>query len=390
MKKLLIGILLVSLLLSMAACAGSGKPANTPTLNTTDPQGDGPGPEDPSTAQVRILNTDPQLQQTWIDLAGEYSRISGVDVTIVTSDGDLPTLRRVNSREELPENCADLSQTNACAQLISQELTLRDDEGHVLAVADNMEVYGLMYNSTLLAQTANTRDDICSFTDLTEVVYSITDAKNQLGFSAFARVDPDDQFALQIASLTGDSRNLVELILNNTTGDPFTVEDGAENEPLQDFLDGKAVFFLACSQEQGILDAIGSENIGVLPVYIGGENEDKQTLCVAPKSYWCVEASASEADVLATVDFLEFLTNPRENGTVPVDDLERVSPYRHASYVSNMPEMILRAELAMGKEPVVCRYVPQVPQGLTDALIAYAENPSDDNWSAIRQILEHL
>ncbi len=392
MKRFLIGVLLISLLLSLTACTEPGESADNTTLNTTlnttAPQGDGPEPEDPATAQVRILNTDPHLQQIWNDLAEEYSRISDVDVIIVNSNTNLPTLRRVNAGSKLPENCADLSQTNACAQLISQDLMLRDEEGHVLAVADNMEVYGLMYNSTLLAQTANTRDDISSFTDLTEVVYSITDAKDRLGFSAFARVDPDDHFALQVTSLAGDSRNLVELILNNTTGDPFTIEEGTKPEAVQDFLDGKAVFFLACSQEQEILDTIGSENIGVLPVYTGGENEDKQTLCVAAKSYWCVDAAASEEDVKATVDFLEFLTTPRADGTVPVDDLGRVSPYRHASYVSNMPEMVLRAELAMGKEPVVCRYVEKAPQGLAEALNAYAENPSDDNWAAIRQIID--
>ena len=390
MKKLLLGCCLAALLLSQTACGGPSEPAaSSPTdagIAATDPT----APEKPAGAQVRILNTDPELEQVWAALAEEYSQITGDEVRIVTSEEDLPTLRRIMSSEELPENCADLSQTNACAQLISQELTLRDEEGKVLAVADSIEVYGLMYNSTLLAQTANTRDDINSFADLTEVVYSITDAKDTLGFSAFARVDPDDHFALQIAALSGDSRSLVELILNNTTCDPLTIGEGTKNEALQDFLDGKAVFFLAGSAEQAVLDAIGSENIGVLPVYMGGENEEKQTLCVAPRSYWCVDAGASEEDVTATVKFLEFLTAPREDGTVPADILGRVIPYRQASYVSNVPEVVLRAELAMGKEPVVCRYVVQVPQGLTEAIVAYAANPSDDNWAAVRLLLEQL
>ena len=387
MKKLLMGLLLTAYLLSLAACGGPAQPTGETQPDTTAPTAAPLPPEDPAEGQVRILNTDPQLRQIWDGLAAEYTALTGTQVRIVTGKEDAPTLRRVLSRQELPEQCADLSQTNACAQLISQELTLRDEEGKVLAVADSIEVYGLMYNSTLLAQTANTRDDINSFADLTEVVYSITDAKDTLGFSAFARVDPDDYFALQIAALTGDCRNLVELILNNTTQDPLTVEEGTKSEALQDFLEGKAVFFLAGSAEQSVLDAIGSENIGVLPVYTGGENEDKQTLCVAPRSYWCVDAGASEADVQATVDFLEFLTMPRAEGTVPADELGRVTPYRHAAYV---PEVVLRAELAMGKEPVVCRYVVQAPQGLSQALAAYAADPSDDNWAAVRQILENL
>ena len=390
MKRLMTVLLALVLVVGLAAC---GSPKGHQTTDPTHPagsDGNGPGPQDPSTAQVRILNTDPQLQQVWDALAEEYTGLTGVDVQIVSGETDRPTLRRILSRQYLPETCADLSQTNACAQLISQDLTLRNEEGRVLAVADSIEVYGLMYNSTLLAQTANTRDDINSFADLTEVVYSITDAKDRLGFSAFARVDPDDHFALQIAALTGDSRNLVELVLINTTQDMVTAEDDTDSEALQDFLDGKAVFFLASSAQNGVMDAIGSENIGILPVYMGGPNEEKQTLCVAPRSYWCVDAGASAEDAAATVAFLEFLTTPREDGTVPADSLGRVTPYRQASYVSNVPEMILRAELAMGKEPVVCRYVDQVPQGLTAAIMAYASDPSDLNWEAVQQILQNL
>lgn len=386
MKKLLMGLLLLGMIFSLIACGGPAVSESGPAPDTTVHTAPPADPEEPA-AQVRILNTDPALQQIWDDMAQKYSDLTGVDVKIVTSASDKPTLRRVTGQDELPENCIDLSQTNACAQLISQELTLRNENGEVLAVADHIEVYGLMYNSTLLAKTANTRDDINSFTDLTEVVYSITDAKATLGFSAFSRVDLDDYFALQIAALNGGGRSLVELILNNTTVDPMTAQKGTKAEALQEFLDGKAVFFLAGTAEQEVLATIGSENIGVLPVYMGGKGEEKQTLCVAPRSYWCVDGSHSAADVQATVDFLEYLTGPKDGGGVPADELKRVAPYRQATYVSNVPEMVLRMELAMGKEPVVCRYVDRVPHGLVEALAAYAADPSDDNWAAIGDIL---
>ena len=143
------------------------------------------------------------------------------------------------------------------------------------------------------------------------------------------------------------------------------------------------MFFLAGSREQEILQAIGSENMGVLPVYTGGGNEENQSLCAAARSYWCVDGSAAEQDVAATLAFLDFLIHPRADGSVPVDDLQRMSPYRQTTYVSNMLESVFRSDLAMGKEPVVCRYVSRVPQGMTEALIAYAENPSDENWDAV-------
>lgn len=378
MKKRIMAILLIVLCLGLVSCdISEAAPGNQESSGMTDPT------EAPA-GQVRILNKDPQLQAAWESLAAEYSDLTGVEVVVLSSaDEEVPTLLNVSEQGELPENCADLSETAACAQLASWDLTLRNDAGQVCAIAAEVEVFGLVYNSTLLAKSSNTRADINCFADLTEVVYSITDRKLDLGFSAFARVAPNDHFSIQLASLTGEARNLVDLIINNTTCDPMIMEESTEPDALQDFLDEKAVFFLAGSKEHETLNAIGSENMGVLPVYMGGENEENQSLCAAACSYWCVDGSAAEQDVQATVAFLNFLVQPRADGTVPVDDLGRVAPYRQATYVSNMLEVVFRSDLAMGKAPVVCRHVSQVPEGMTEALIAYAADPSNDNWEAI-------
>ena len=386
MKRIFLLFLSVVLLLTMAGCIGPQTPDSSQDPETDGPTVSTPDPEDPAVAPVRILNSDPALQPIWQALAAEYTATTGVEAVVVTTEEEKPTLRSITSAQELPGNCVDLSQTNACAQLISQELTLTDEDGRVLAVADSLEVYGLMYNSTLLARTANTRDDIQNFEDLTEVVYGITDARDQLGFSAFARVDADGYFVLRLAALNSNCRNLVELILNNTTLELPELENRTKQAALEDFMEGKAVFFLAGSPEQTALSAIGTENIGVLPIFTGGENEANQSLCIAPKSYWCVDAIGEESR--ATVAFLDFLTTPRADGTVPVDDLQRMTPYRHASYVSTPAEVVLRNDLAAGKEPVICRYVTQVPAGLEDALSAYATDPSDANWDAVCQYLK--
>ena len=384
MKRILFGLLLAVLLAAFCGCNGFGA-LHSSDSGDSDTTTGSPSAEDPTQAAVRILNTDPALEPIWTALAEEYTRLTGVEATVVSKKEDCPTLRSITSAEDLPVNCADLSQTSACAQLISQDMTLRDDQGRIVAVADQMEVYGLMYNSALLAQTANTREDINSFTDLTEVVYGITDAKDALGFSAFVRVDSDGYFILRLAALNGSCRNLVDLILHNTTLDLPTQENRTKQDALTDFVEGNAVFFLAGPSEQAVLSAVGTENIGVLPIYTGGENEENHTLCIAPRSYWCVDATGEEA--AKTVDFLDFLTTPRSDGTVPVDDLQRTSPYRHASFISNTADGVLRRDLAAGKEPVVCRYVAQVPSGLEDALAAYAADPSDANWASVCQYL---
>lgn len=359
----------------------SNPPAGTDSPTDTTAVSQPPAKE----GAVCVLNTNPDRQSAWQALADAYTAETGVKVQIVSDTSrERPTLLNVSPGEALPENCLDLSPSGAYTQLADLELALRDEQGRVLAVASEVEVFGLVYNSTLLAKTGHTRGDISSFEDLTEVVYGIADDQEKLGFGAFAPVDPEGRFVALLASMPTDCRNLVDLILN--TG--AKTAEAEENAPLHGFLEGKAVFLPAGSGEHDTLNAIGSENLGVLPVYTGGENEENQTLCVSAAGYWCIDAGAPEEDVRATVEFLNYLTRPREDGSVPVDGLSCMSPYRQAAYVSNMLESVLRYELAMGKKPVVCRPVTQVPQALAQAVAAYAEDPSDDHWAAIVALLD--
>lgn len=387
MRKWIIGLVLAAFCLSLCACGETPSPQSTTAPITTEaptqPPADPTDPTNPPPAEgarVRVMNSDAKCQQAWEQLADEYEQATGIDVQIVFSF-EHATLRNIYAQEQLPDNCADLSASAACAQLMSQDLVLKNDQGQIFAVANDIEVYGLVYNSTLLAQTAHTRNDIRSFADLTDVVYSISDNAKTYGFSAFTPVDANNHFAIQLAMRSGNSRNLVDLILNNTAADPSAVNS------LWDFVDGKAVFYLAGTRDQDVLSIIGSENMDVLPIYMGGENEENQTLCVAARSYWCVNGDADPADVAATLDFLDFLTTPRADGTLPVDALNKMTPFRQASYVSNIPEQVLRMDVAQGRIPVVCPYVAQVPAGLTDALNTYAQNPSDENWETLQQII---
>lgn len=356
----------------------SGPPADT---------GDPPGtttPTEPSAGQgvVCVLNTDPDRQAAWQALADAYTAETGVEVQIVSHRAQA-TLLSLAPGDALPENPLDLSHTDAYTQLADLSLSIQDDRGRVLAVASEIQVFGLVYNSTLLAQTGHTRADISGFADLTEVVYGIADNQKQYGFNAFIPADPEGHFAAQLAAMPEDCRNLADLILNIA---PQTTE-AEENAPLHGFLEGKAVFLPAGSTEHDTLNAIGSENLGVLPLYTGAENEENQTLCVSAAGYWCIDAGAKAEDVQATVDFLNHLTRPGADGAVPVDSLQVMSPYRQAAYVSNMLESVLRYDLAQGKKPVVCRPVKAIPEELSAAIATYAQDPSDENWNVITDLL---
>ena len=384
----------ITLLLLLGLCVGLlvynftlPKPENGETEPTvTEPI----TPTEPLTGDVRILNKDPDLQTAWESVAADYTSRTGVPVTVLTAaDEAQPTLFTVSGEEELAavqEQCVDLSGTAAYAQLASWDLALTAED-KVFGIANQVEVFGLVYNSTLLGLTGNSWKDIRSFADLTNVVASITEKSGELGFSAFARVDPSDSFAIQLASLTGDTRDFVDLFLNNATCDPVELGSCTEEDALQDFLSGKAVFFLARSSEYETLAALGTEHMGVLPVYLGGGAEERQSLCAVGTGYWCVRSDAPELDIQATLDFLDYLVQPRENGNVPVDDLGLLAPYRQASAASNILEIAFRLDLSAGKELMICKKVSQIPEGLDEALITYAADPSDENWAAVMALM---
>ena len=384
MKKVITLLLLVGLCVGLLVYnitlpepeSGATEPTVTePTTRT-----------DPPTGEVRILNNDPGSQAVWETLAVEYTSRTGVPVTILNeADDGQPTLFTVSDKEELAavqEQCLDLSGTAAYAQLASWDLTLTAD-GKVCGVAAEIEAFGLVCNASLLAKAGYTQTDIDSFSDLKVVAESITANSADLGFSAFAKVDPTRNFPLQLAALTEDPRAFFDLFINNATSPPTEMAGVNEEDAMEDFISGKAVFYLARTGDHNTLAALGSENLSILPVYLGGGAEERQSLCAVGISYWCVRNDTTEPDVQATLDFLDYLVQPREDGSVPVDDLGLLAPYRQATAASNILEIALRSELAAGKKLMVCKKVSEIPEGLDQALITYAAEPTDDNWGAV-------
>ena len=52
---------------------------------------------------------------------------------------------------------------------------------------------------------------------------------------------------------------------------------------------------------------VADEDIGMMPIYIGVDGEENQGLCTGSENYWCVNNKASEADIQATLDFVNWV-----------------------------------------------------------------------------------
>ena len=116
---------------------------------------------------VYYLNFKPEQDQAWQDLAGIYTEQTGVPVTVITAaDGtyeqtlksemaksEAPTLFQVNGPVGLAnwkDYCYDLSDSEICKQLSSEDFALKNDAGEVSGVAYVLETYGIIYNKKIL------------------------------------------------------------------------------------------------------------------------------------------------------------------------------------------------------------------------------------------------
>ena len=170
--------------------------------------------------KVYYLNFKPEADDAWQALAKEYTKETGVDVTVVTaasnkyeetlmaemSKSEAPTLFHVNGPVGLKnwkDYAMDLSDTDVYKNLNGDEYALKDGD-EVKGIAMAVETYGIITNTKLLKEAGYTVDDIQSFDDLKKVAEDITARKDELGFAAFT-------LQVWMILLTGDLRHTFQI-----------------------------------------------------------------------------------------------------------------------------------------------------------------------------------
>ena len=309
------------------------------TRNTTPETEPVATPDEVRQQTLRILffNDHPVLQLIYDQLSDEFFDQTGIRVVTVSSEMNLeqqaPVLFSIS--DGVPQwPCLDLSDTVACANLACECFTLKEGD-KVLGIANEAEPFGLIYNSALLARSGYTGTDINSFSTLQSVAAYIDQNKETLGFGAFA---PADQTLMD--AVPGD---------NDTLWDLYRAY-----ETQGDLLSGGAVFKLGTLSDMERVGSSGELQLDMLPLYTGAAGEEAQGVHCFIKHYWCVREDAAEEEIQAALAFLNFLVSPRTDGTVPVDDLALLAPYRQAVYARSSVQQRFRIDIATGKKCVVC------------------------------------
>ena len=331
------------------------------------------GKGDSSKGSVYYLNFKPEQDEQWQQLAKDYTKETGVDVTVVTAasgnyettlmsemgKSGAPTLFQVNGPVGLAnwkDYCMDLSGSELYSHLTSDDFVLKDGNA-VQGIAYVIETYGIIYNKTILNDyctmdnaVISSVDEINNFATLKAVADDIQSRLDEInekfgydlqGAFTSAGMDgsSDWRFKTHLANLPIyyeykdkgiDSTDAIEgtyldnykqiwdLYITDSTCEPGLLSSKTGDEAESEFGMEEAVFYQngtweysnLTNEDNGYL--VTAEDMSMMPIYIGVDGEENQGLCTGSENYWCVNNQASAEDQQATLDFLEWVITSDE------------------------------------------------------------------------------
>lgn len=393
--------------------------------------------------KVYYLNFKPEVDEAWQNLAKAYTEETGTEVTVVTAasgqyettlqsemaKSDAPTLFQVNGPVGLKnwkDYCYDLKDSEIYSQLTSDAYALKDGES-VPGIAYVIESYGLIVNKTLLEKAGYTLDDIKSYDQLKAVADDIQSKKDELGIkgaftSAGMDASSDWRFKTHLANLPiyyeykdegvddaaelkgtylENYKNLFDLYITDSTCDPAELSAKTADDSRNEFVNSEAVFYQNGSWEYAELaKTFSDDELAMIPIYFGVDDEN-QGLATGTENYWCVNKNASEEDIQATLDFMNWCVTSEAGTKSMAEDMGFTIPFKTAVAPTNVFVKQDLENTEAGLAPVSWNFTTMPSEewknGVGTALTAYAAETGSwddvvsafvDNWAMEKALTE--
>ena len=393
--------------------------------------------------KVYYLNFKPEADEAWQNLAKAYTEETGTEVTVVTAasgqyettlqsemaKSDAPTLFQVNGPVGLKnwkDYCYDLKDSEIYSQLTSDAYALKDGES-VPGIAYVIESYGLIVNKTLLEKAGYTLDDIKSYDQLKAVADDIQSKKDELGIkgaftSAGMDASSDWRFKTHLANLPiyyeykdegvddaaelkgtylENYKNLFDLYITDSTCDRAELSAKTADDSRNEFVNSEAVFYQNGSWEYAELaKTFSDEELAMIPIYFGVDDEN-QGLATGTENYWCVNKNASEEDIQATLDFMNWCVTSETGTKSMAEDMGFTIPFKTAVAPTNVFVKQDAEYTEAGLTPVSWNFTTMPSEewknGVGTALTAYAAETGSwddvvsafvDNWAMEKALTE--
>ena len=388
---------------------------------------------------VYYLNFKPEQATQWEDLAKTYTEQTGVEVNVLTAASgtyestlksemakdEVPTLFQVNGPVGLAtwkDYCLDLKDSDVYSHLKSDDFALKDGDS-VYGLAYVIETYGIIYNKALLADycaldgaVIKDASEITSFDTLKAVADDIQARKDELGVEgAFTSAGMDSssdwRFKTHLANLPiyyeykadgisstdaikgtylDNYKAIWDLYITDATCEPTMLASMTGEDAASEFALGEAVFYQNGTWAYGDIagNEVADEDLGMLPIYIGAEGEENQGLCTGSENYWCVNSKASEEDIQATLDFLNWVVTSDEGRNSLAKEMGFTTPFDTFTeeYVADNPLLdAANAYIDAGKTSVAWCFTTMPSEnwknGVGSALLEYAQGTGE--WDGV-------
>lgn len=445
-KRIMCAMMCVAMVATLLAGCGSkadkGTTDNSAAEATDHAAGAGTTDHTGETGKVYYLNFKPEQGKDWEALAATYTEETGVPVTVVTAasgeyettlksemaKSNAPTLFQVNGPVGLAswkDYCYDLKDSEIYKQVKNDDFVLKDGDA-VNGIAYVIESYGIIYNKTLLDEYCHTEgavissaDEINSFDKLKAVADDIQTKKDELGImGAFAcagmDASSDWRFTTHLANLPiyyeykdkgigsteaiegtylDNYQKIWDLYITDSTCAPTLLSSKTGEDAVAEFASGDVVFYQngTWAYNDCIADGLTDEELGMLPIYIGAPGEENQGLCTGSENYWCVNKKASEADIQATLDFLNWCITSDTGRDALTNTMGFLTPFKSfdEGYVPANPLVAAANEyIAAGKTAVSWNFasIPSLnwKNHVGSALTQYAEGKI--SWDDVKKV----
>ena len=423
MKKKLVTVMLASSMIAtmLAGCGSDGGSGTEKSAKSSD-------------GSVYMLNFKPETDQAWQDLAETYTDQTGVQVTVVTAaDGqykttlkselakkDAPTIFNIGSTADCAEYdkyIYDLKDSEIYKHLTDKSLALEYD-GKIASVANCYECYGIIYNKAILEKYCSdysgavikSVDDIKDLDTLEKVAKDINDHVDDINKAcgtnlteAFASAGLDSgsswRFSGHLAGvelyyefkddgcdLTAGEEKIKGTYMDNfkrvwdmytdtSAADKATLDSGSLNAEAELGME-EAVFYqngdweyskFADDNEDGY--TVKQDDLSMMPIYFGVDDEN-EGLAVGTENHWTVNAQADQADIDATLDFLNWVITSDEGRDAITNTMGLSAPFDTftGDYASKNGFAKVASDLAA--------------DGKTSVAWSFNATPSVDDWRA--------
>lgn len=364
-KKIFTSALILTTALGLAACGGGEEKKEA----TND------------AGSIYFLNSKPEVDKVWEEIAKTYTEETGVPMKVVTAASgsydstlksemtkkEAPTIFQINGSmyyEKWKDYTKDLKDMELYSHLVNKDLAITEGEG-VYGLPYVVEGYGIIYNDGLFQKylslpgsKVKSMDEVNNFAKLKEVVEDVQAKKDDLGiegaFAATSLVPGEDwRWSAHLANISvfyecrddkvadkdvldfrydKEFKNIFDLYLNNSTVSPEATTSKAVTDSMGEFALEKAMFVQngnwAWSQ---IADVSGNklkeENVKFIPIYTGMDGEEKQNMAIGCGGYFSINSKASEKDQKASEDFINWLFTSEKGKAYVRDDLGFIAPF---------------------------------------------------------------